>query len=156
MSVTAQDLEINQALSDAIAGLLEDEVARSISNVYPEMEAERVQGQYFPHSKELIGFEVAIGRDLVTLEGEVTNISSFVSDFPRKADLIVRAMERRMASEDYGRVPLMGGRQFQFSLLSVRVRPSVQVSHDAESTTTHLGVFMELHLRVQDVSTGRY
>ena len=155
--MTEQDLEINLALRDAIASLLEDEAARAIENVFPEMDSRRVQGQYFSsRHKNLIGFEAVVGRDLLTLDGEVTRISSFVSDFPRNAALIVSAMNRRIASEDYGRVPFGSEREFQFFLHSVLVRPSVSIYHSPEATTTHLAVFVELHLRVEDITVGDY
>lgn len=153
--VTSRDLEINLILRDAIADLLANEVSMAVESVYPEMDPRDAQTQYVPRSDDLICFEVAIGYDIETFEGEVARISPFVSDFPRKAELIAMAMNRRMASEDYGRVSLAGKRQFRFSLLSIKIRPGAQVTHRCDSTVIHLAVFAQLQLEVEDVSEQR-
>ena len=154
IEVTSHDLEINRLLRDAIADLLIKEVSKAVGNVYSELDLEGAWSQHFLREDELIEFEVTMGKNVEISEGEVTDMSSFVADFPRKAALIIRAMERRVASEDYGRV-LLRGREFRFHLSSVQVRPGMHFSHGGDFATARMDIFVRVHLHLLDVTEDR-
>ena len=155
MNVTQQDLSINLVLRDAIADILADEVARIICDVYPVMDADDAQAQYYTgtlNDGSVLAFGVALGYDSNVITDAPLRLSGFVQDFPINAANITRSVRRAFSTPAFDAI-VVNGTWMRMSLVSCQVTPGLSVSHYFDNSVARASVFVELHVRAQRLDT---